>query len=232
MRQIVANLAGRRDEPGRSAVRFPKETGAKSGVSLRSWCRNAHIQLAEDVRTQRVAEAGLRTAGALKAVLLELPGRIGADEKTRTFTPIKEQRPQRCASTNSATSASIRLGCGVISRWGCRRKGGIVTHSIQGATGHFSSPAAAKARGFAGRAALMTQGARPDPHGSAPAKAVPPRQLSSLRMAAADPPGHQAARNFAAIAKTPGRTTSRRDRQAEPNGACVTLVHFQAADYV
>ncbi len=30
---------------------------------------------------------------------------IGADERTRTFTPIKEQRPQRCASTNSATSA-------------------------------------------------------------------------------------------------------------------------------
>jgi hypothetical protein len=29
----------------------------------------------------------------------------GADEKTRTFTPVKEQRPQRCASTNSATSA-------------------------------------------------------------------------------------------------------------------------------
>lgn len=29
----------------------------------------------------------------------------GADERTRTFTPVKEQRPQRCASTNSATSA-------------------------------------------------------------------------------------------------------------------------------
>ncbi len=39
------------------------------------------------------------------------PCRIGADERTRTFTPIKEQRPQRCASTNSATSAHwIRLG--------------------------------------------------------------------------------------------------------------------------
>ena len=38
------------------------------------------------------------------------PGQIGADERTRTFTPIKEQRPQRCASTNSATSASIWLG--------------------------------------------------------------------------------------------------------------------------
>ena len=38
---------------------------------------------------------------------LGIPGQIGADERTRTFTPIKEQRPQRCASTNSATSALI-----------------------------------------------------------------------------------------------------------------------------
>ena len=30
---------------------------------------------------------------------------IGAAEKTRTSTPVKEQRPQRCASTNSATAA-------------------------------------------------------------------------------------------------------------------------------
>ena len=32
----------------------------------------------------------------------------GAVEKTRTSTPVKEQRPQRCASTNSATTALIR----------------------------------------------------------------------------------------------------------------------------
>ena len=30
---------------------------------------------------------------------------IGAAEKTRTSTAVKEQRPQRCASTNSATAA-------------------------------------------------------------------------------------------------------------------------------
>ena len=30
---------------------------------------------------------------------------FGAAEKTRTSTPVKEQRPQRCASTNSATAA-------------------------------------------------------------------------------------------------------------------------------
>ena len=30
---------------------------------------------------------------------------VGAVEKTRTSTPVKEQRPQRCASTNSATTA-------------------------------------------------------------------------------------------------------------------------------
>ena len=34
----------------------------------------------------------------------------GAVEKTRTFTPVKEQRPQRCASTNSATAAHIGAG--------------------------------------------------------------------------------------------------------------------------
>jgi hypothetical protein len=37
--------------------------------------------------------------------LLENLSWIGADKRTRTFTPIKEQRPQRCASTNSAISA-------------------------------------------------------------------------------------------------------------------------------
>ncbi len=33
----------------------------------------------------------------------------GAAEKTRTSTPVKEQRPQRCASTNSATAAQSSL---------------------------------------------------------------------------------------------------------------------------
>ena len=51
------------------------------------------------------------------------PGQIGADERTRTFTPIKEQRPQRCASTNSATSALIWLGCGGDSEGRGRREG-------------------------------------------------------------------------------------------------------------
>src|SRR5690606_30248562 len=35
----------------------------------------------------------------------EMAGKFGAVEKTRTSTPVKEQRPQRCASTNSATTA-------------------------------------------------------------------------------------------------------------------------------
>jgi hypothetical protein len=39
---------------------------------------------------------------------------IGAVEKTRTFTPVKEQRPQRCASTNSATTARLGLVAGSI----------------------------------------------------------------------------------------------------------------------
>ncbi len=34
---------------------------------------------------------------------------IGAVEKTRTSTLVKEQRPQRCASTNSATTALNRV---------------------------------------------------------------------------------------------------------------------------
>ena len=36
-------------------------------------------------------------------------GQSGAAEKTRTSTPVKEQRPQRCASTNSATAAHRAL---------------------------------------------------------------------------------------------------------------------------
>ena len=42
-----------------------------------------------------------------KTAYFRKPCQIGADERTRTFTPVKEQRPQRCASTNSATSALI-----------------------------------------------------------------------------------------------------------------------------
>ena len=39
-------------------------------------------------------------------------GRLyGAVEKTRTSTPVKEQRPQRCASTNSATTAKCNWYC-------------------------------------------------------------------------------------------------------------------------
>ena len=38
----------------------------------------------------------------------------GAVEKTRTSTPVKEQRPQRCASTNSATTAHALVGVGHI----------------------------------------------------------------------------------------------------------------------
>ena len=34
---------------------------------------------------------------------------FGAVEKTRTSTLVTEQRPQRCASTNSATTAHIRV---------------------------------------------------------------------------------------------------------------------------
>ena len=52
---------------------------------------------------QRFREGKLRLRGEVQT-----QGQIGADEKTRTFTPVKEQRPQRCASTNSATSALIR----------------------------------------------------------------------------------------------------------------------------
>jgi hypothetical protein len=34
----------------------------------------------------------------------------GAVEKIRTSTPVKEQRPQRCASTSSATTAFLQAG--------------------------------------------------------------------------------------------------------------------------
>ena len=42
-------------------------------------------------------------------VCLFILGGVGAVEKTRTSTPVKEQRPQRCASTNSATTAHVWL---------------------------------------------------------------------------------------------------------------------------
>ena len=80
-------------------------------------------------------------------------GDFGADERTRTFTGVTPQRPQRCASTNSATSARVVLvgrrdidqpsptakgawvGCcldgedfrfGNRSLWGIRKRGAIV----------------------------------------------------------------------------------------------------------
>ena len=51
------------------------------------------------------------TSGAMDALASDLMVIVinGAVEKTRTSTPFKEQRPQRCASTNSATTARIRI---------------------------------------------------------------------------------------------------------------------------
>ena len=49
---------------------------------------------------------GPKYSGRKHCVLINLVGKFGAVEKTRTSTPVKEQRPQRCASTNSATTAS------------------------------------------------------------------------------------------------------------------------------
>ncbi len=60
------------------------------------YCRN------EGARTPERAFP-FKALGALRKLNLNLNN--GAVEKTRTSTPVKEQRPQRCASTNSATTA-------------------------------------------------------------------------------------------------------------------------------
>src|SRR5262245_55461765 len=36
--------------------------------------------------------------------------KLGAEERTRTFTPLRAQAPEACASANSATSAHEALG--------------------------------------------------------------------------------------------------------------------------
>jgi len=54
-----------------------------------------------------------------------VPLRDGAVEKTRTSTPFLGQRPQRCASTNSATTA--RIGAGGNSGGRKEREGGKST---------------------------------------------------------------------------------------------------------
>jgi hypothetical protein len=49
--------------------------------------------------------------------------KFGAAEKTRTSTPVKEQRPQRCASTNSATAALPKRGPWIAKRyWNVKSK--------------------------------------------------------------------------------------------------------------
>jgi hypothetical protein len=74
-------------------------------------CENALSQMTLKHTFLIFRKGGLISMKSVNRDLTVKPCRIGADERTRTFTPIKEQRPQRCASTNSATSAHwIRLG--------------------------------------------------------------------------------------------------------------------------
>jgi hypothetical protein len=61
----------------------------------------------------------------------------GADERTRTFTGVTPQRPQRCASTNSATSArDLKVGRRAYSIGPPRCQGGIRGFDIGCGAGH------------------------------------------------------------------------------------------------
>ncbi len=51
-----------------------------------------------------------RAGNPLRCVIKNLESVSGAVGGTRTRTSVTSQRPQRCASTNSATTACHRLG--------------------------------------------------------------------------------------------------------------------------
>lgn len=70
---------------------------------------------------QRWVEKAIRAVtGAPRS---HLSGEDGADERTRTFTGVTPQRPQRCASTNSATSARSGLDGGCLAKCSMEGKG-------------------------------------------------------------------------------------------------------------
>ena len=67
--------------------------------------RKRCVPLGHDA-TEYTAAPASRAASQISILGKITPwGVNGAAEKTRTSTPVKEQRPQRCASTNSATAA-------------------------------------------------------------------------------------------------------------------------------
>ena len=123
------------DQSARGLGRLSFTRGKKSCLWWRKvilyWAESAPASPALICRDSDAWQAGgekrqMPRVGAFHLLWsIENPCRIGADEKTRTFTPVKEQRPQRCASTNSATSALIRLRWRVCSEAPPRREGGI-----------------------------------------------------------------------------------------------------------
>src|SRR5437868_1046614 len=72
-------------------------------ISGRGWCQLSIARLGISAPTgQRIKP--LRISAKASAWLAF---QVGAVEKTRTSTEFPPQRPQRCASTNSATTARV-----------------------------------------------------------------------------------------------------------------------------
>jgi hypothetical protein len=81
------------------------------------WARGHHnaVRIVRNARTMQQMRVSFRGSGV-----------GGADKRTRTFTGVTPQRPQRCASTNSAISAHLGLGAAAFSGTACGRKGGML----------------------------------------------------------------------------------------------------------
>ena len=77
-------------------------------------------------------------------VLLQILTLIGAVEKTRTSTGFRPQRPQRCASTNSATTAKSS-GCRLRPGWG---RSAPLAKGIGGCKRRVASPRNKRQPGF------------------------------------------------------------------------------------
>jgi hypothetical protein len=101
-----ANHLGLRLRPNRGAVRILRPETA-SVLRLKSLRDRPVSDCSSGMRTAKTArQCALH---GVSQVQISLRGRcsglFGADEKTRTSTAFRPQRPQRCASTSSATTA-------------------------------------------------------------------------------------------------------------------------------
>ena len=98
-------------------VRWARSASCRPRRSPRqSWLKSRLARLCADfarLRRSRIIQHAARPA-AYRANCRHVPSRTardlaGAVEKTRTSTAFRPQRPQRCASTSSATTALVKM---------------------------------------------------------------------------------------------------------------------------